>query len=125
MILKIDNSNPKFYNIMGRYFADKRFIKEMDCQFYDDGFCWYLYYQDDVLCGFASIEPRKGYYYLDNFYVFEQFRNCGIGTQIVQEILKDRCYIRLISKNPYAIKIFEKNGFQEYGHNGQYKRFKI
>lgn len=125
MILKIDNSHPYFYSIMGRYFADKKFIKEMDCQLYDNGFEWYLYYQGDVLFGFASIEKRKDYYYLDNFYVFEQFRNRGIGTQIVQEILKDRCYIRLISKNPCAIKIFKKNGFKEYGHHGQYKRFKI
>lgn len=124
MILKIDNTHPDFYNIMGRHFANRRFIKEMDCQLYDDGFVWYLSFLNHELCGFASVEQRKKNNYLDNLYVFEDFRNCGIGSEIVKSVLEDHSNVVLISKNPYAIRIFEQNGFKECGGRGQYKRFR-
>lgn len=122
MILKIDNTSVDFYVIMGKYFADRSFIKEMDCQLYDNNCEWYLYYSDNTLCGFASIEDKGKYHWLDNFYVFEAYRNKGIGTQIIEKVLMDYSNIRLITRNENAIRIFKKFGFREYGQNGRYRK---
>ena len=64
MILRTNNGCQPFYEVMGRFFADRAFIKEMDCQLYDSGFEWYLYYDGENICGFASVEKRDKYTYL-------------------------------------------------------------
>lgn len=107
---------------MGRHFASKQFIKELDCQLYDNNFDWFLYFENKKLCGFASIEKRKGYYYLDNFYVFLDCRNKGIGKEIIKQIIEKYNNIKLISRNAIAINIFKKFGFLEYASNGRYKK---
>ena len=122
MILKINKNNNDFYNIMGRYFADRSFIKELDCQLYDENCEWYLYQESDSIKGFASIQNKNNYFYLDNFYVFEEYRNEGIGQKIVNEIIKEYENIKLISRNEAAIHIFKKVGFVECGENGRYKK---
>lgn len=125
MILKSNRSCDGFYETMGRYFADRSFIKEMDCQLYDDGFDWFLWYEDNKLCGFASVENRKHYNYLDNFYVFCQYRNKGIGQNIIRAVLNEYSNVKLITRNDYALKIFERLGFKETGRNGRYIKMVI
>lgn len=120
MIIKMNNKNENFYNIMGKHFASKSFIKELDCQLYDNNCEWYMFFDEKQLLGFASLENKNNYYYLDNFYVFQECRNKGIAKEILKEILKDYTNIKLISRNEYAIKIFKKYGFKEYGKNGRY-----
>lgn len=120
MILRTNNGCQPFYEVMGRFFADRAFIKEMDCQLYDSGFEWYLYYDGENICGFASVEKRDKYAYLDNFYVFEKYRHKGVGTAIIREIVKDYGTMRAITRNIYARSIFEEYGFICYGKNGRY-----
>lgn len=118
---KINNSCEDFYIIMGKYFADRSFIKELDCQLYDNNCDWYLLYDGENLTGFFSLEERKKYFYLDNFYVFEPYRNKHFGKTLIA-FLPAFIPVRCISRNEYAIKIFKDAGFKEYGKNGRYTK---
>ena len=123
MILQIDNTHPDFYKIMGRYFADRKFIKEMDCQLYDNNCAWYLYYNNDTLCGFVSVENRGAYSLIDNLYIFSEHRANGYGNALIDAIKKDT-ELRLITRNEYAERIFKRHGFSVYGRNGRYRKMR-
>lgn len=126
MIKKLDSNDYNFYFLMGKFFSDKSIIKEMDCQIYnEDGMDWFVdFNKEGQIVGFASVQKKNNNtFYLDNFYVILEYRNKGIGKQLLKAVLNDYPKnIRLISRNEVAIHIFEKNGFKEYGHNGRYKK---
>ena len=120
ILMKTDRTKHGFYEIMGKYFADRRFIRELDCQLYDNGAKWYLLYDGETLCGFISAEYKGKYVLLDNFYVFEESRHKGHGTALVREAVKDNPVCKCITRNEYALKIFKREGFTECGKNGRY-----
>ena len=137
MLIKImTEENKDFFNIMGKYFSRKSFIKELDSQLYsNENMEWYLIYENNQLIGFISIEDRKKYYYIDNFYIFEQYRQMGYGELLFKRLFENYMLdninndeykkIKLITKNIYAKVIFEKYGFTETGKNGKYIKMEI
>ena len=129
MIKKLNSSEYNFYFLMGKFFADRSIIKEMDCQIYnEEGMEWYVNFnKEGQIVGFASIQKKNnGTFYLDNFYVILEYRNKGIGKELLKAVLKDHPKnVRLISRNEVAIHMFEKYGFKEYGHNGRYKKMSL
>lgn len=115
-----------FYSIMGRYFASLDIKKELESQLYNKvGSIWYLIYNDYELVGFCALYPTKdNYMYLDNLYVFPQYRGNGYATELISNIIKCHNKIHLIACNDYAIKIYKSLGFIEFGNNGKWKKFK-
>lgn len=109
---------------MGKFFADRSVIKEMDCQFYNENnMIWFVDFdKEGNVVGFASIQKKKDKSYLDNFYVIPSHRGQGIGRQLLNEIIQEFDNIHLISRNDIAINMFKKVGFIEYGQNGRYKK---
>ena len=115
---------------MGKYFSRKDFIKELDCQLYsNENMVWYLLYDNNVLIGFISIEDKNKFYYIDNFYIFEDYRQLGYGEilfrrifedYLLENINKDYKKIKLITRNENAKKIFQKYGFKEKTKTGRY-----
>lgn len=131
LIETITEKHSDFFKIMGKYFSRKDFIKELDCQLYsNEDMEWYLIYDDYSLLGFISIEDKKKFYYIDNFYIFEKYRSQGYGEKLFRRLFEDylidnsnknECKkIKLITKNENAIKIFEKYGFIKTAQNGKY-----
>lgn len=128
MIQVLSDKEYVFYYLMGKYFADRKIIKEMDCQLYnEDGMKWHIYFdKEGNICGFCSIQSnnKKGSY-LDNFYVIKEYRGKGIGEQILKSIIsQENENISLITRNEIAYKLFKKYGFVEYGKNGRYIKMK-
>lgn len=117
-----------FFTMMGKFFSRKEYIKEMGCQFYsNENMKWYILYNgiDDII-GFASIEDKNTYYYLDNVYVDKNYRRNGYAKKIIKKILeenKDKP-IKLICNNKIAINLYLQFGFEIYGSNGSYKKMK-
>jgi len=115
-----------FFTMMGKFFARKQYIKEMGCQFYsNEKMKWYILYENIMdIRGFASLEDKGKYYYLDNVYVIDKYRNKGYATRILNKIILENNdkSIKLISNNKIAINIYQKLGFKIYGTNGSYKK---
>ena len=113
-----------FFSMMGKFFSRKEYIKEMGCQFYsNENMKWYILYENfDEIYGFASIEDKKNYYYLDNVYIVEKYRNKGYCKKILTKLIEENNDkpIKLITNNNIALEIYKKYGFKEYAKNGTY-----
>ena len=117
MIKQMNSNETNFYFLMGKFFADRSIIKEMDCQLYnEEGMTWFVYFnKEGKVCGFASIQQKTRnklkWNYLDNLYVVPEERGKGIGNKILQDVMKNYNNIYLITRNEKAIKMFINNGF--------------
>lgn len=120
-----DFQDEEFYAKMGKHFASLDIAKELERQLYNkNNSVWYLSTYKNSLLGFASLFDNGKYYFLDNLYVFPEFRNNGTARELVTEIIADHTNkpIKCVANNPYALKIFLSLGFQEVGQNGKYKK---
>ena len=113
----------KFYSLLGPYFADRKIIKELDNQLYNDkNFVWFLCMENDVLKGFLSIEPKKDHNYIDNFYVLPEYRSSGIGKLLLDKAVEycEGWETRAITRNETAFNLFSQHNFISYRKNGRY-----
>lgn len=115
----------RFYGIMGKYFADKKIIKEMDNQLYNTENTVWVINMDKTsndIRGCISITDNNKYLFIDNFYVLEKYRNDGVGRTLLKEVLKvnEGQTIKLITRNEIAFRMFCSVGFETYRKNGRY-----
>jgi hypothetical protein len=112
-----------FYQLMGPLFADKLFIKELDCQLYDKPKSIWVICTDNQenVIGFVSLMIGDKIDWLDNLYVYSRHRNCKIGRELIDRIIiYQNKPIRLITCNQYAYKLFVEKGFVKTGTCGKY-----
>lgn len=112
----------EFYTIMGRFFANREMIKELDNQLYNpENATWILYIESKEVKGFISVEHKKKYDYIDNFYVLEKFRGADIGNTLLDKAVSiSGEKIRLITRNEIAFNMFNSRGFETFRKNGRY-----
>ena len=70
---------------------------------------------DGRLAGYYRLVPDGGQMELDDVYVLEAFRNQGIGTQALQEMLCEcerDVILYVFTKNVGAMRLYERNGFE-------------
>lgn len=75
------------------------------------------------IIGCLLVLQENDYYVLDEIYIEEQYRNQGIGTDIIKNVLKDHDYVKLCvyKKNRRAYALYESLGFQiEYEKDERY-----
>lgn len=122
--------NDVFWALMGRYFADRRYAKEMGgWQFYTEpNAVWFLIFDQDDLAGFCAAFFRKTHVFWDNFYIFPAFRGRGLSRQLINARLvycraQTNKPIKSITDNPLQVKNYERINMQRQGQRGRYTRF--
>ncbi len=80
---------------------------ERTCELYK------LIYIDRKIVGAYLVLPYEDGYIIDEIYLFEEYRNNGIGTQIIQDIIKEyrTLYIWVYKNNNKALSLFKRLGF--------------
>ena len=80
---------------------------ERTCELYK------IIYIDNKIAGAYLVLPYDDGYIIDEIYLFKEFRNNGIGTKIIQELIKEykTLYIWVYKNNVDALRLFEKLGF--------------
>lgn len=118
-----------FWSLMGRYFADRRYAKEMGgWQFYTEpNSVWFLLFDDGALAGFCAAFFRKTHIFWDNFYIFPPYRGQGLSRQLIDARLA-YCQtttkpIKAITDNPRQVRNYERINMQTQGQRGRYTRF--
>ena len=78
-------------------------------------------YVDNKKAGIYLVVPYLKGIMIDIIYLFEEYRNSGIGTDIINNIKKeyDFTYIWLYQNNELFIKLLKKLGFDEYEKNNR------
>jgi len=67
---------------------------------------------DNIPIGFLSPRLEKGYWRVSAIFIIEPYRNCGLGTKVVQDFFSDKKGKAVISeKNIASQTIFSKSGF--------------
>lgn len=119
-IFKEDYDRSEFYALMGKYFAEPNYKKELPYITNRDNTVWYVNInKDNEVIAFNSYEEHgkkvefKTTYYENNIKSLEKI----IKMQL--DDLKDKT-IKTANSNSKIIKLFESLGFEEYKHTTNY-----
>ena len=69
-------------------------------------------YQNNVKVGYFRLFMQDEYKELDDFYIFEEYRNQGIGTEVLNQICKEPIQLYVFDENIKAIALYERFGFR-------------
>ena len=78
---------------------------------------------DSRIIGCLLVFQENDYYVLDEIYIEEEYRNRGIGTDIIKNVIKEHNYVKLCvyKRNRRAYALYESLGFQvEYEKDERY-----
>lgn len=75
-----------------------------------------IIYVDNKIAGAYLVLPYLDGYIIDEIFLFDEFRNQGIGSDIINNLAKkyDSLYIWVYKNNERAINLFKRLGFRLY-----------
>ncbi len=111
----------EFYSMIGEFFAERRYRKEMPYLVNDDDKSWNIFFDGSSVVGFYSYVENKGVTEISGFYVLDRCRGTGIGTEMLNDITRRFHAIKMVSNSPQMISMLERHGFLEIGVRGSYK----
>lgn len=119
-IFEDDGATPDFYCRMGRFFASRQVVKELEGPMFDDvGYVWMIAMKDGKIAGFSSCrldELNKGIAHFGVTYILLEHRRKGLYRHLFE--LKEQLCIRHKPKllrglaNPLSKNVFEQNGWK-------------
>lgn len=80
---------------------------ERTCELYK------VIYVDNKIAGAYLVLPYEDGYIVDELYLFKEYRNNGIGTKVLKDLIKEykTLYIWVYKNNVGAIRLFQRLGF--------------
>ena len=71
-------------------------------------------YLDNTLVGYYHFYEDKDKMELDDFYIFSEYQNKGIGSKVLSELIQTEktIYLYVFVKNVKAIRLYERYGFK-------------
>lgn len=128
MTIKIivgDYDRPYFYSLMGKYFAEANYRRQMPYLLNRPTNIWFLVFEKHNIIGFGAINESSTKIVFEHSFVEGEYRNKGIWKKINDariEYSKDKNKIlEVITKEDYLEKYWIDKGFIEYRQNGRYK----
>ena len=101
LIFKYEKQGNLDYILKWMYTKIKSYIEE-----------YQVIYQNNFKVGYFRLFMQDEYKELDDFYIFEEFRNQGIGTEVLNQICKDPMQLYAFNENIKAIALYERFGFR-------------
>lgn len=121
-VYKGDYKKEDFYSIMGEYFAERKYRKELPYIINDDTMEWCLFYDENDLIGFSSASVEKNKVSFGNMYVVESYRDKKVWSYMANYLLKEYegHSLQVITNADKLITAWEKRGFKVSGKRGSY-----
>lgn len=130
-IYEDDGASGDFYCRMGRFFASKQVIKELEGPMYDDiHHVWLLAIKDGEIAGFGAVRfdgMSSGVANLTVVYILPAHRRKGLYRHLFT--LREQMCVRRGAKvirglaNPLSKPVFEQNGYQVTRLAGKWTHF--
>ena len=113
----------EFYTIMGKYFAEKVYKKEMPYLFNDKDKVWYLFFDEKELVGFCGVKEGLDCINFMDIYVDKETEKENVLKFICNYIFKiyQKKSIKVITDNEQEIEIWLAHGFKKDGTKGHYQ----
>lgn len=118
-----DYDRVKFYGIMGKFFAEPQYKRDLPYGCNRNGSEWYLFYKADSLVGFSSVIHTKYHVKFGNMYVLPEFRNDGVWSYMANYLLnlyRDQVIIVVVN-NKTLYDAWKRRKFKEVNERGSYK----
>ena len=119
----------EFWALMGPFFAQRKYRREMPYLVDDEGYVWFLALDEDTLMGFAAVHTMKDHAIVSGLYVREDRRGNGIAKKLIAACLKWSAGKKIrkakTTASPDSRLVFEKMGFRETGQKGQYVTMEV
>ena len=112
----------EFYSIMGEFFAEEKYKKEMPYMKNSEKREWSLFFRDGSLAGFYSHEDRKKFTNIASVYVLENFRETGVLAEMVKDMAGRFRDMSVTSNSEVMLRVLRENGFRELSARGSYKK---
>ena len=113
-------NHAEFYSIMGQFFAEPKYRKEMPYTRNDSNQEWCLFYSGNDLVGFYSHEQKKDLTVISSLYVLEEYRNHEIYKQLITDIVENFAAARTTTNSSQFITTLLEFGFSEVSRRGSY-----
>lgn len=110
LVTMIDDEMDKILS----YTEKKKIRKSIDMNVERTCESYKIVYVDKKIAGAYLTLPYEDGVIIDEIYLFKEFRNNGIGTDIIKKIQKENSelYVWVYKNNKDAIRLFEKLGFR-------------
>ena len=123
MIRRINKSDIPFINEIVKDY-DKDFMHHYTLDMYldSDVYLMYLYEEDNIIKGFIICNHLYEKMEILLLFVKDEFRNQGIGKQLVEYLysLSEIIVLEVSVENYPALHLYEKLGFKEVGRRSKY-----
>jgi len=121
---KGDYDKTEFYSLMGKYFAEKQYQKEMPYLVNRKTNVWFLAFESKTLVAFAAINELKNKIVLEHSFAESEYRHKGIWKKLNEVRLKYAAEVKqdveVITKEDHLKKYWLGIGFSEYKKSGSY-----
>ena len=87
-ILKNEYDRVEFYSLMGKFFAEKKYKKELPYLINKDTDIWFLVFNKNILIAFAAINELKRKLIFEHLYIEEKFRDKDIWKMLNEKRLE-------------------------------------
>ena len=128
-ITKYAERPAEFWALMGPFFAQRKYRREMPYLVDDEGYVWFLALDGDTLLGFAAVHAMKDHAVVSGLYVREDRRGNGIAKKLISACLKWSFGEKILkvktTASPDSRPVFEKMGFSETGQKGKYVMMEV
>ena len=119
-----DYNKEKFYSIMGKFFAEPKYKKEMPYLANREGTVWFVAVENDQVIGFVAVNEASNIIKLSHDYVVEPHRGKGIYNTLNEKrneyINRKNKPIEIAVKEPFLIDYWKKRGFIPSKKAGSY-----
>ena len=115
----------RFYSLMGRFFAEQKYKKELPYLSNNEKKLWKLYFIDNELAGFYSLQNTKSNTLLSDIYVIEKFKNTELLDDMLLEIISENNSIKTITNSETFIKKLLSLKFVKVGNKGSYGIYEL
>lgn len=128
-IVEYPDRPAEFWALMGPFFAQRKYRREMPYLVDDEGYVWFLAMDGDILMGFVAVHAMKDHAVVSGLYVREDRRGNGLAKKLIAACLKWSAGEKILkvktTASPDSRPVFGKMGFSETGQKGQYVTMEV
>ena len=88
---------------MGEFFAEKKYRDEMPYLVNTEEKEWCLFFANGKLAGFYAHEERERHTAISGVYVLPAFRQYGVGTFMLEDMLRSFPTVRMVTSSPRPV----------------------
>lgn len=117
--------NTDFYQLMGKFFAERIYRRELPYLINDQEKIWYLFFEKKLLIGFVGIVMNQNSTSFTDFYLLHGYRtneNREFMASYMLDLYKTE-RIRILTNTDEEMKMWEELGFKRNGQKGSYTTF--